>query len=466
MKVRRIGFRRSLLTRYLLIILMALMFIPIVVPGSVVTAWMVENITNLSGGDQSKLPYGTSDQITYQWHQEAKWMSKSTPEAISKRLTELKKKYKDASLFWVDHDGLTRLQLPQQSNLPVKWSSERIIQFMKNSHYSDPFTVVALIGGNEHVSHGFMVLQLPRSFLKQQIQSNLANDGRYYVAFFACFLGFFTIISYFFIRDIRKRLLRLESAMTSPAEDGLPIPIKEGKPDEIGMLEQAFNAMVYQLGESRHREREEEELRKRLISNLSHDLRTPLTVVGSHVYSLRQEELSDQGRQSLALMETKMKDLDHLIDHLLSYNLLTSGRYSVTLKRQDILRLVRESAAAWYPLWEKEQLEPDIQLPEEPIYWKVDELAFRRVLDNVFQNINRHASSGGYVGIAVESYEGYSALVIMDHGPGMNSDTTNRGAGLGLAIVDLLLRELKITKVVESSTEGTKILLYQASPNF
>lgn len=466
MKIRRIGFRRSLLTRYLLIILMALMFIPIVVPGSVVTAWMVENLTNLSGGNQSKLPYGTSDQITYQWHQEAKWMSKSTPEAITKRLTELKKKYKDASLFWVDHAGFTRLQLPQQSNLPAKWTSERIIQFMKESHYSDPFTVVALIGGDEKVSHGFMVLQLPRSFLKQQMQSNLTNDGRYYVAFFACFLGFFTIISYFFIRDIRKRLLRLESAMTSPAEDGLPVPIKEGKPDEIGMLEQAFNAMVYQLGESRHREREEEELRKRLISNLSHDLRTPLTVVGSHVYSLRQEELSDQGRQSLALMETKMKDLDHLIDHLLSYNLLTSGRYSVTLKRQDILRLVRESAAAWYPLWEKEQLEPDIRLPEEPIYWKVDEMAFRRVLDNVFQNIIRHASSGGYVGIAVESYEGYSALVIIDHGPGMNSDTTNRGAGLGLAIVDLLLRELKVTKVVESSSEGTKILLYQASPIF
>ncbi|AWB42919.1 sensor histidine kinase [Paenibacillus sp. CAA11] len=459
MKLRRARFHQSLLSRYMLIILMALLFIPIVFPGGLITAWIVNQIVN---GPPVKvsLPYGNGQQIEQAWHQEAKKLGGRSDSEIELQLRKLKDKYKDALIFWVDHAGTTRLQLPEQSNLPATWAPEQLIQFMKQRQdYSDPFTVVAFIGGSDNLKQGFMVLELPRSFLKQTSVYG-DNGDRYYIFFLVAFLIFFTVVSYLFIRRIRKRLLNLESAMTSPAEDGLPLPTQVGKPDEIGMLEQAFNSMVYQLGDSRRREREEEELRKRLIGNLSHDLRTPLTVIGSHIYSLRQESLSDQGKQSLTLMETKMSDLDHLIDHLLSYNLLSSGRYSITRKRLDILRLVRQSAAAWYPLWEKEGLTPDIELPEQPVYWMVDELAFRRVLDNLFQNIIRHARSGGYVGIRAEPQGAQTALIITDRGPGMTADSPDKGAGLGLTIVELLLREQKLVKEVSSTSEGTCIRIF------
>ncbi|GJM69821.1 hypothetical protein HMSSN036_20370 [Paenibacillus macerans] len=99
--------------------------------------------------------------------------------------------------------------------------------------------------------------------------------------FLGIMLACFVLLSYLFFRNIRKRLLRLEAGMTHPGPSGLPSPIKEGRPDEIGRLEQAFNHMVYELQDSRQREREEEDLRKNLISQLSHDLRTPLTVLGA-----------------------------------------------------------------------------------------------------------------------------------------------------------------------------------------
>lgn len=146
----------------------------------------------------------------------------------------------------------------------------------------------------------------------------------------------------------------------------MPDPIAVRKSDEIGQLEAAFNGMVHRLDRSLKREREEEELRKRLIANLSHDLRTPLTVVRSHVYSLQKEQLSERGQELLKLTETKLGDLAGLIDNLLSYNLLTSGKYTLHPERIDVLRIVRESAAAWYPLWEKEGFEADIDLPEVP----------------------------------------------------------------------------------------------------
>lgn len=455
-------FRKSLLTRYVLILGIAFVFIPVMIPISFIAAWGVNVLLNPDHYGHEIRPYGTGKQIEAAWHQAAAELKGSQAETINAKLREMKQRYPDAALYWVDTAGMTRLQLPEQASLPPQWFLEDTIAFMKQRVDADPFTVVAFIGGDEQAKQGFMVLELPRKYMVIQ-KGEQFSDNRFYGVFIAILLGAFVLLSYLFFSDIRKRLLRLEAGMTRPGPDGLPSPIEEGRPDEIGRLELAFNHMVFALKDSRQREREEEELRKSLISHLSHDLRTPLTVLGSHLYSLRQESLSEQGKQSLALMETKISDLSGLMDHLLSYNLLSSGRYAMSLERLDILRIVRESAAAWYPVWEKNGITADIELPEQPIYWNVDAQGFRRVLDNLFQNLVRHAGSGRYAGIAVEPYEGTTALTISDHGPGMESVSANGGAGLGLQIVDLLLREMGLTRATISSEAGTKVYIYPAA---
>lgn len=455
-------FRKSLLTRYVLILGIAFVFIPVMIPISFIAAWGVNVLLNPDHYGHEIRPYGTGKQIEAAWHQAAAELKGAQDETIDAKLKEMKQRYPDAALYWVDTAGMTRLQLPEQASVPPQWSLEDTIAFMKQRVDADPFTVVAFIGGDEQAQQGFMVLELPRKYMVIQ-KGEQFSDNRFYGVFIAILLGAFVLLSYLFFSDIRKRLLRLEAGMTRPGPDGLPSPIEEGRPDEIGRLELAFNHMVFALKDSRQREREEEELRKSLISHLSHDLRTPLTVLGSHLYSLRQESLSEQGKQSLALMETKISDLSGLMDHLLSYNLLSSGRYAMSLERLDILRIVRESAAAWYPVWEKNGITADIELPEQPIYWNVDAQGFRRVLDNLFQNLVRHAGSGRYAGIAVEPYEGTTALTISDHGPGMESVSANGGAGLGLQIVDLLLREMGLARATISSEAGTKVYIYPAA---
>src|SRR4029453_7484239 len=111
--------------------------------------------------------------------------------------------------------------------------------------------------------------------------------------------------------------------------------------------------------------RAEEELRKRLIASLSHDLRTPLTVMSSHLYLLRKESLSMAGQASLKQMEQKIASSSSLIENLLSYTLMTSGRYPLQLERQDLLRIVRESAASWFPFWEQEGIVPEGDPPDK-----------------------------------------------------------------------------------------------------
>ncbi|MNW44607.1 Signal transduction histidine-protein kinase BaeS [compost metagenome] len=459
----KIKLRNSLLSRYLVIIGFAFMFIPILIPLGFLASWGTNQLLENGQVEQPEKTYNplyrSGNNLANAWHKEAELLDHKTAEEIDNKLRELRQTYPEASLFWVDSVGNTRLQLPEQDALPEIWSVKDSIMFMKTRVDADPFTVVAFIGGSGSVNQGFMVLELPREYMRQNMVSD-RGDSRFYGFFLFLMLSFFLLLSYLFIRDIRKRLLRLESSITQSDEHGLPIKTVEGRSDEIGQLEKAFNHMVDELKASRNREIEEETLRKELISSLSHDLRTPLTVLGSHLYSLRKEPLSEQGLHSLSLMEAKMGDLDGLIDHLLSYNLLTSGRYKVTREKQDVLRILRSSAAAWYPLWEKHHLEPDIDLPEAPLMWEVDEQALRRVLDNLFQNLIRYASSGGYIGLTTVMRRNVTALVISDHGPGMNAASTSKGAGLGLLIVDMLLREMGLIRETESSDLGTRIYIF------
>lgn len=453
-------FGRSLLSRYLLIVLMALLLMPILITVPMFTYWLIAEVVPIENTSKTAI-YEHSNILEENWHQQALSLDRATEQDINLKLQKLKGEYPDASMFWVDRQGYTSLELSQQGQIPARWTALDAITFMKRSIASDPFTVVSFIGGGKvNAGQGFMTIQIPRSLLEGGKPSG-GMPTSYYVTFSFILFAFFIVASWLFFARFRKRLLHLQSSMTLLGEDGIPQPVIVNRRDEIGQLEESFNQMVIQLRNSKLREREEEVLRKQLIAHLSHDLRTPLTVIRSHIYSLQKEKLSAQGEESLQLIDVKIHDLSELIDNLLSYNLLTSGRYTLNTQKHDVLRLVRESAAAWYPLWEKESFEVDVTIQEQPLLWDVDEGWFRRILDNLFQNVVRHASIGGYIGVYNEVRYGEVAIVIADHGEGMSYPSDTKGVGIGLAIVEFLTKEMGLRLETISSSEGTRVYLYR-----
>jgi signal transduction histidine kinase len=413
--------------------------------------------------DKKDSPYRTYS-LEKMWHKEAEQLKGSTSEQVDQKLSDLSKIYPRVDMFWVDVDSRVRQPATSRLELPQTWGAADAVSYLKRyREATQQFSVIAFIGDNEKLNQGFMVMQVSRKALDENDNDISARDWLIFYGIMLLIFILFIAASWMFFVKMRRRLLHLQSAMTVEAGSGLPDPIVVKKTDEIGQLEEAFNGMVRQLSSSLKREREEEELRKRLVANLSHDLRTPLTVVRSHVYSLQKEQLSDKGRELLKLTETKLGDLSGLIDNLLSYNLLTSGKYTLHPERSDVLRIVRESAAAWYPLWEKEGFEVDIELPEEPMFWTLDAQWFRRILDNIFQNAVRHAHSGQYIGIHTHMDEnGRTALVISDKGKGVKAASSDKGAGIGLAIVGFLAREMGLHIDMNSTTSGTNIFIYSA----
>ncbi|MBB4824950.1 signal transduction histidine kinase [Sporosarcina luteola] len=276
----------------------------------------------------------------------------------------------------------------------------------------------------------------------------------------------FVVMSWLFFLRLRKRLTRLQEVMSFSAATNsfpTPIPVQTDRMDEIDQLGSSFNWMIQQLEDSRKREYEEELLRHRLIANLSHDLRTPLTILRGHVTRLHKESMSLEGQNSLTEMNQTITRVGDLMDDLLSYTLLTSGKHPFQPASTDIGRLVRASVAAWYPVFEEKDIQLDVNLPtEKTFYWDADPAWMTRVLDNLFQNILRHAAEGKYANIIVDVEK--EQIIIADKGPGMNHASDEHGAGIGLSASHYMLKKMKLKADFTSNENGTRVTIGKASP--
>lgn len=451
--------KNSLLIRYLLIVLMAFLLWPMVVPVSIIVYFLPETLSSWRQAQHpQQSPYESRQDLTTMWHAEALRLGAAQPDEVSARLSALYSEMPEARMFWVDGEGRTQAVQPWQQ-LPEKWSASETVVFMKKSYDADPFTVVAFIGGDP--ARGFMVLQVDDILLEKNRHSLM--DTRYLAFTMMVTFLVFIFLSWTFFYRFRKRLVRLEQAMSTVDRRGMPYPVEVRQEDEIGQLEHAFNRMIEELHLGKRREEKEEALRKQLIASLSHDLRTPLTIIRSHAYSLSREALSPEARQSVALIEGKSDDLNRLIDNLLSYSLLSAGKYPVERRQVDMVRHLRAAAAAWYPVLEEAGLEVHVSLPGQAVHWHTDPGWITRIVDNLLQNVVRHAKAGKYAGILLEEREGGYAVVIEDHGPGLESSSDEKGAGIGLEIVRLMSRELGLGYEMKSSSEDTRAILFEKS---
>lgn len=404
-------------------------------------------------GSETETDYHT---IEEKWHEEASGMENISREQIHQHFKSWKQDYPNASMFWVDENGLLTEQLDVKEDLPKEWTSAFTAKFMKERYGGDPFTVIAFVGKDE--MNGFIVLEMPRSTFAPPIQKLHERYGIILFVGMVLIIFLFIAVSFLFFRGIRKRLLQLQEAMAIRDVDSLPIPIEVKRQDEVGQLEQTFNQMVNELKKSKQREQEEEQLRRELIANLSHDLRTPLTKINAQTDSLKQEDLTEEAKQAIKTLENSIRDIDRLIENLMSYTLLMASKYHFNPEEIDVIRLVRECLASWYSVFEQEGFEIDIELhPFENEKWTVDPIWLNRILDNLFQNVVRHAKSGKYIKVKTESTARYDAFVIIDRGKGMKHRSNEKGVGVGLSIVDMMVKGMKLDWDIESSEHGTAI---------
>ncbi|GAA3318813.1 hypothetical protein GCM10020331_023130 [Ectobacillus funiculus] len=203
-------------------------------------------------------------------------------------------------------------------------------------------------------------------------------------------------------------------------------------------------------------------MRRELISNLSHDLRTPLTIIRGHLASMRQEALTARGKEALESIDQRIDFLSSLIENLLSYTLLSSGKYPFRPADTEISRFIRSSIASWYPALEQHGIEVVADITAEGFHWSIDRSWMERIIDNLLQNVIRHAGEGKYVKITVRKKSNYHSG---QRKRLLCRELPKKGIGIGMVIVDVMVREMGLSLEVDSNSAGTSITIKKQSKN-
>ncbi len=204
--------------------------------------------------------------------------------------------------------------------------------------------------------------------------------------------------------------------------------------------------------EDQAKQKEYEKKRNLMLSDIAHDLRTPITTVSGYAKALSDGMVAEERKEEyLAAIQNKSKRMNDLITLLFDYVRLDSEGFKLTKEKTDICELVREAAAFQYQDIEDAGMELDVDIPEEIINITADKLQLSRVITNLITNAIKHNSAGTRIGLALVRDGEKLRVIVADTGKpidkehaehifepfvmGDESRSTKGGSGLGLSIV-------------------------------
>lgn len=188
---------------------------------------------------------------------------------------------------------------------------------------------------------------------------------------------------------------------------------------------------------------------KEAVTNISHDLRTPLTAIRGYLDLMTREDLPAEARRYLELISDRVNAMTRLTEELFRYSVIQSS-CPLSPEPTDLRAAVEEAAAGLYAALRARGIEPVIVLPETPVVRSVDRAALSRVLGNILGNALKY--SAGDLEVVMEST---GELRFTNTAPGLDEvavgrlfdrfftvDSAQGSTGLGLAIAKALVEQM------------------------
>ena len=196
-----------------------------------------------------------------------------------------------------------------------------------------------------------------------------------------------------------------------------------------------------------------ERMKTELITNVSHDIKTPLTSIVNYVDLLGRTQDPEQQKEYIAVLDKHAKRLKKLTEDLLEVSKVTTGNISVTLEPSDLRETVHQAMGEYEERFLESSLDPVVKIPEKMVAVRADGRHLWRVMDNLFSNVCKYSLPGTRVYVTLEGKEGEAVLSVknvsreaLDMEPGElverfvrgDQSRTTDGSGLGLSIAQSL----------------------------
>jgi signal transduction histidine kinase len=223
---------------------------------------------------------------------------------------------------------------------------------------------------------------------------------------------------------------------------------------EFAKLAENINSITDGLKNAVTSELKSERLKTELITNVSHDIRTPLTSIITYVDLLKNEQDLSKVEEYVDVLDQKSKRLKQLTDDLFEAAKVSSGNIPVHFDRIDIVSLITQGLGEVNENIEASELDFKLRYPEEKVYMKAEGRLLWRSIENILSNIFKYALKGSRVYIDIEdlgneisvtfknisAYElNISADELMERFKRGDESRSSQGSGLGLSIAKSLI---------------------------
>jgi hypothetical protein len=239
----------------------------------------------------------------------------------------------------------------------------------------------------------------------------------------------------------------------------------------VRRLANTINGQLRKLRTERRRFQQGDLELKNAVTNISHDLRTPLTALSGYLELLEQEEKSESVNRYIEIIKDRVDILTQLSEELFKYSVIISTKDNITKEQIIINTVLEESIAAFYTVLTERNIVPEIQVSETKVVRMLDRSALSRVFSNLISNVIKY-SDGDLKIVLSENGE----IAFSNMASGLDEiqvgrlfdrfytvEAARKSTGLGLTISKTLVEQMKGT--ISATYENNRLSIHIFFPD-
>lgn len=271
----------------------------------------------------------------------------------------------------------------------------------------------------------------------------------------------------------QERMIVLRKVLKENVNSRIILPYQKKESELDYLINQLIEKYQTKILENKNFESQQ----KKLLSNLSHDIRTPITSILGYASALEEGLVKDYEFDSyLKILVEKSSNLKSLVEEMFELSKIESKDYKFNKKRIDLCECLRQTLINFFPELKKRCFDVDFQIPEGKILIYADEIAIDRAFQNLIKNAIQHGKNGKFLGVYLIENEEFLKVEIEDRGKGIPKEKqalvferlfklddsrklSANSNGLGLAISKSIFDEHKCKIDLNSNKEKTKFIV-------
>ena len=228
------------------------------------------------------------------------------------------------------------------------------------------------------------------------------------ILYLCAILTFIWIFAYLLKQKVMEPINRLTTGLREITSGDRTARLTGRINVEFEEMQDAFNYMAGQLEEADNAKRAYERERSMIFSNISHDLKTPISTIAGYAGALSDGLVTDESKKDeyLRAIRTKALHMNELVELLFEYSRLDNPGYEIRREKLELTELLRSVIATMYGEFENQSITLDIDLPDESVGITGDRLELSRAVTNLLNNAILHNGPGRHVRICLARISG------------------------------------------------------------